>query len=91
MAFNIPPVDGAGSAAPTEASRFRRRLPPEVVEQLHVAAQLCDELEQAGVELRFDAPDAGARVRAVLVDGDGEEIREVALTDVVELQLAPIR
>ena len=55
-----------------------------------VAAQLCDDLEEAGVELRFDAP-GGVRVRAVLLDTDGDEIREVALTDVVELALDPSR
>ncbi|HZO36848.1 MAG TPA: hypothetical protein VFB41_08230 [Solirubrobacteraceae bacterium] len=88
MAFIIPPVDGAAAAPRSSALRFRRReLPPEVVEQLHRAADLCDELAEAGVELRFDAPGEGSRVRAVLVDGDGDEIREVALTDVVELEL----
>ena len=88
MAFIIPPVDGDGTAPIIDGTRFRRRrLPPDVVEQLHVAAQLCDELERAGVELRFDAPGDGGRVRAVLVDDDGDEIREIALTDVVALQL----
>jgi len=88
MAFIIPPIDGAASVQGSAALRFRRgTLPPEVVEQLHRAADLYDELAEAGVELRFDAPGEGARVRAVLVDGDGDEIREVALTDVVELEL----
>ena len=100
MAFIIPPIDGlpssGGAAAAPRSSacpgkgalRFRRRqLPPDVVEQLHRAADLCDELADAGVELRFDAPGDGARVRAVLVDSEGDEIREVALTDVVELEL----
>lgn len=87
MTSNVPPVD-ASAAGPRAAPRFRRGvLPPEVVEQLHRAAELCDELAEAGVELRFDAPGDGARVRAVLVDGDGDEIREVALSDVVALDV----
>jgi hypothetical protein len=88
MAFIIPPVDGESSVLRARARRFRRRgLPSEVVEQLHAAAALCETLAAEGVELRFDAPGAGARVRAVLVDSEGEEIREVSLSDVVALEL----
>ena len=100
MTFIVPPVDGP-SARPRQGAiehasghrdpaRFRRRrLPPALVDELHRAAELCDDLAEAGVQLRFAAPGDGSRVRAVLVDADGDEIREVALTDVVELQLEP--
>ncbi len=86
MSFIVPPVGDLASVV--EMARFRRgrRLPAEVVEQIHAAAQLADELEAAGVQLRFTAPDEhGGRVRAVLVDGDGD--RPVSLTEVVELDL----
>jgi len=79
---------------PDVVSPFRvsrgRRLPSEVVEQLHVAAQLCEDLEEAGVELRFDTPPDGSRVRAVLVDNDGNYVRDVPLSEVVELELGEL-
>jgi hypothetical protein len=89
MSFIVPPEDGFAPVPDLGSFRFRRRrrLPAEVVDQLHVAAQLVDELLEAGVELRFDAPGEGARMRAILVDTEGNEIREVALRDVVELDL----
>jgi hypothetical protein len=88
MTFIVPPVDGAAVGHGARPLRFRRRrLPSELVEQLHRAAELCEDLAEAGVQLRFDAAGDGARVRAVLVDSDGDEIREVALTDVVALEL----
>ena len=86
MSFIVPPDAGLGHSR-SPGVRFRRRLPPEVTEQLHRAAQLCDELEAAGVELHFDAPGDGDRVRAVLTDADGNEIREVPLRDVVALDV----
>jgi hypothetical protein len=89
MSFIVPPNDGFATVHDLGAFRRRRprRLPAEVVEQLHVAAQLQEELQEAGVELRFEAPGAGARVRAVLTDADGNELREVSLSEVVELEL----
>ncbi len=89
VSFHVPPDDGFAPVTDLGSFRFRRRrrLPAELVEELHVAQQLCDELLEAGVELRFDAPAPGARVRAVLVDAEGHEIREVALRDVIELDI----
>jgi hypothetical protein len=88
MSFIVPPNDGFATAH--DLGAFRRHpgsLPAEVVEQLHAAAQLQEELVEAGVELRFDAPGHGARVRAVLTDAEGNELREVSLSEVVELEL----
>ncbi len=69
------------------ARRRSRRLPDEVVSQLHAAERLCDDLADTGVEIRFEAPGEGRRVRAVLVDPDGNELRTVRLADVVALRL----
>src|SRR4051812_8382589 len=65
MTFIVPPVDGSAPAHGARPLRFRRRrLPPEVVEQLYRAAELCEDLAESGVQLRFDAPGDGTRVRA---------------------------
>jgi hypothetical protein len=90
MSFTVPPAGEFGDI--TDMALYRRmrprRLPAEVVEQLHVAAQLADELAAAGVELRFSEPgDEGGRVRAVLTDQDGKAVREVSLSEVVDLEL----
>jgi hypothetical protein len=90
MSFIVPPGGEFGDITDLATyGRMRgRRLPAEVAEQLHVAAQLADELQAAGVELRFREPgEPGQRVRAMLTDDQGNDLCEVSLAQVVALEL----
>lgn len=90
MSFTVPPGGDFGQI--TEMASYRRirgsGLPAELVDQLRAAGRLADDLEAAGVALRFrEAGSPGRRLRAVLTDEHGNDLCEVSLAQVVSLEL----
>jgi hypothetical protein len=55
--------------------------PPEVLEQMSVAAQVAQELHDSGRRLRFTPDPAGARVVVAVEDLDGNVLRTIPPSD----------
>lgn len=90
MSFIVPPPGDFGEITEMASYRRMRRtgLPPELADQVRAAGRLADDLEAAGVALRFrEAGPRGGRLRAVLTDEHGNDLCEVSLAQVVSLEL----
>jgi hypothetical protein len=59
--------------------------PPEVLEQMTAALQIYEQLCRDGHELRFHAPQPGARVGIELCDTEGATSRTVSVREAFDL------
>ena len=86
----LPPTPADPAAPSTErfarvydltVERERRMPPPEVLEAVAEAARVYEELDRAGLQVRFDLT---AGVSAALQDRDDGSVRPLSLHDVVD-------
>lgn len=76
-------------ASVLEAARAARRareaqIPAQVMDEVQAAARLYDDLAARDQRVRFDTHRLDGRVVADLVDGAGNVVRPISLTDIVE-------
>lgn len=68
------------------AARTARQtdIPPHVMDEVHAAARLYEELQARDQQVRFHTHSLEGRVVADLVDTDGNVVRPISLQDIVE-------
>jgi hypothetical protein len=59
--------------------------PPEVVDQIAAASRVEAELRESGQHLRFFAAGGGERTEIEIHDRDGNALRTLSITEVIEL------
>lgn len=71
-------------AARTARAAREAQIPPHVMDEVHAAARLYEELSARDQQVRFDTHSLEGRVVADLVDTDGNVVRPISLRDIVE-------
>lgn len=69
----------------TKARRGAPEIPPAVWDEVDRAGAIAADIEAQGRTIRFTEPADGGRVRAELVDGDGNVLRPVSLGEIVTI------
>jgi hypothetical protein len=80
------PSDRFAEVFDLAAERDRRTPPPAALEALVDAAQALEQLDAAGLQVRFDLTHG---VSAQLRDGDGQLVRPLTLREVVDPSSLP--
>lgn len=95
------PVDGGQfakvyDASVLEAAREAKRgrepvepIPSHVMDEVHAAARLYEELAARGRQIRFDMHKLDGRVVADLVDTEGNVVRPISLSEVMDTTPGP--
>lgn len=106
MNFELPPIGGVGQTPPAAGAAGAAKTgstfslptskaipaspPAAVLEQMHAAAQVADELHAQGRELHFET--TGGRVEIQVRDLNGNVIRAVKPSEALEIAGgAPLR
>lgn len=76
----LDPGEGAPSL---EAARGAP--PPEVIDEILAAHELCKELHEGGYQLRFFASPDGGRTRIELHDTDGNVVSSLTIAQALEI------
>lgn len=69
----------------TKARRGAPEIPPMVWDEVDRAGAIAADLEAQGHTIRFSDPADGGRVRAELLDTDGNVLRPVSLGEIVSI------
>jgi hypothetical protein len=72
-----------------EAARAARKtreaeIPSHVMDEVHAAARLYEDLQARDQQIRFETHTLAGRVVADLVDNDGNVVRPISLRDIVD-------
>lgn len=91
---NAQPAEGETFATVYDYSVFQAaraaraaresQIPPHVMDEVHAAARLYEELQARDQQVRFHTHSLEGRVVADLVDTDGNVVRPISLRDIVE-------